>query len=113
MTDTSRPIMIGSNLDGSSPASGKFYALGIWSSVLTSGEQLTLASGADATVDFFTDWRTNHGDYASAATLQHYYRPGLGANIGKDYGVAGTLMPLILEGGARPLIVKDAPVGSA
>ena len=113
--DSSRTISLGANpTSGDSPTSGKLYALGIWSAALTSGEQLTLASGAGQTVDFFTDWRTDHGNYASSASLQHYYRPGLGANIGRDYGVAASgVMILNQEGGARPLIVQDAPVGPA
>lgn len=113
MADSGRRIGFGVRPNsGAEQASGSLYALGVWSSVLTSGEQLVLAKGHGDTSLRVPDFDVNFRDYVSAANLQHYYRPGFAANIGTDYGVAASLMPLVAEGPARPLIVKDAPVTS-
>lgn len=84
MTDSNRGIRIGSDHAGNTILNGGVQSASIWDVVLTGDEVIQIFNhGCGGAVDL----ANNHGDYASAANLQHWWRVGFDASdIGKDYG---------------------------
>jgi len=73
MTDIVREIAIGANRS-TTPGDGAHYyyhSAGMWSSVLTGDEVAELFAGAAG-----IDWNEDSGDYASSASLVHWWRFG-------------------------------------
>lgn len=88
MADGSRQMAVGgkSMLLDHDGFDGRIYSAMTWSTVLTDAEILYLHDGADG-ADL--DLTTGKGDYASAASLQHWYKCGhyKSPNIGHDFGL--------------------------
>lgn len=101
------PAASGTNNDG---FGGRIWMGAVWSTALSPA---TMAQLGDPTHSHH-DLRTYHGAYtpAEAATLEHYYRPGLrySPNIGKDWGVGGNLTDLQYENHVADVdLVDDFP----
>ena len=73
MSDTARDVGIGASSDGNLAFDGRIHSVGIWDSVLSAAECLTLFnSGAGSVID----WSVDSGSYVSSASLQHWWRCG-------------------------------------
>lgn len=90
LTDSAnRYTVLGATQAAVIPFSGRIHSVGVWNSVLTSGEQAELYNSGDgSTVDLGSDGVT----YASSANLQHWWRPGHRyPNIGEDFGKGSSI----------------------
>jgi len=90
MTSTDRAISIGKRLDDGFPLGGLVHSTALISSALSSSAVTSIYNGGNGRD---LDLRYNKDDYAVADDLEHYWRHGLdSSDIGRDYGVAGTLI---------------------
>lgn len=82
---------------------GPFASVGIWSSVLASAEVTTIFNAGS--IDF--NLREDSGNYASAASLQHWIELGKQPSplLGADAGIASLLLDL--EAGANNITDAD------
>lgn len=91
LSDVQRQVYYGSAVAGvTATFSGILGHLAIWDSVIGSSEMPVIVSGG-----FDMDLTSTSGTYVSTSSLKHYWKPGLDSEeIGKDYSVSGTLVPL-------------------
>ncbi len=91
MTATDRRTAIGSS-SNFTHYTGTIHSISIWNSVLTQAE-VTALQNSSSPQNF--DNRYDSGNYASADSLQHYWRHGADASdIGRDFGNASTLIDI-------------------
>lgn len=92
MTDTTRVVTIGSTQGGAEFWDGEVHTAALWNAVLTANAVRQLFNQGDgASMNLLRD----DDDYAVAANLQHWWRPGYLLNaIGADFATAGTPITL-------------------
>lgn len=98
----------GSTTAGVRNYDGRIHSVGLWDSVLTSGEQAVLYNSGDGNA---VDWGSDGGGYSSSADLQHWWRLGMNQlDIGADSGkAAGIDVMTDAVDVAAVDIVEDAP----
>lgn len=91
MADGNRRVCVGQSKAGANEFSGQIAEVAVWSSTLTAAEVAAIYAARRR-----ASLANNFGAYVSGANLQHWWRLGLdSADIGKDYGHAGTLIDVM------------------
>ena len=93
MADTARKVFIWADRSSVPAGAGNFLYAALWDEVLTDAELLEAwNSGVAGAFDLGAD----SGNYASSANLQHWWRTCEDdADIGKDSGIASTLIDVL------------------